>query len=145
MMGEAGPGGIFGRWWWGSLGMGPSLPGGLNLTVSPHPVPGVLPPQVSRVLRPGGCFISITFAQPHFRKPHYAQEAFGWSLRHAACGDGDAAAFHYFLYIMRKGQPLDPPDLALGRRLHQPPPPPAPPPPLAPPDDDEDYLLAIQL
>ncbi|NWV46438.1 EFMT4 methyltransferase, partial [Daphoenositta chrysoptera] len=76
--------------------------------------------EVSRVLRPGGCFISITFAQPHFRKPHYAQEAFGWSLRHAACGDGDAAAFHYFLYAMRKGQPLDPRDAALGRRLHQP-------------------------
>ncbi|NWI70937.1 EFMT4 methyltransferase, partial [Todus mexicanus] len=51
-------------------------------------------------------------------------EAFGWSLRHVACGDGDAGAFHYYLYIMRKGQPLDPSDLALGRRLHQPPPPP---------------------
>ncbi|XP_053930777.1 EEF1A lysine methyltransferase 4 [Cuculus canorus] len=100
--------------------------------------------EVSRVLRPGGCFISITFAQPHFRKPHYAQEAFGWSLRHAACGDGDAGAFHYFLYVMRKGQPLDPSDLALGRRLHQHPAPPAPPLPPAPPDD-EDYLLAIQL
>ncbi|XP_064241523.1 EEF1A lysine methyltransferase 4-like [Passer domesticus] len=105
---------------------------------------GLLLPQVSRVLRPGGCFISITFAQPHFRKPHYAQEAFGWSLRHAACGDGDGA-LHYFLYTMRKGQPLDPRDAALGRRLHQPPPAPAPPPPPAPPDDDEDYLLAIQL
>ncbi|XP_039233967.1 EEF1A lysine methyltransferase 4 isoform X2 [Pipra filicauda] len=101
--------------------------------------------EVSRVLRPGGCFLSITFAQPHFRKPHYAQEAFGWSLRHTACGDGDAGAFHYFLYIMRKGQPLDPRDVALGRRLHQPLPPPVLPPPPAPPDDDEDYLLAIQL
>ncbi|NXG65780.1 EFMT4 methyltransferase, partial [Hemiprocne comata] len=52
--------------------------------------------------------------------------------------------FHYFLYIMRKGQPLDAPDLALGRRLHQPPPPLVP---LAPAalDDDEDYLFAIQL
>ncbi|NXJ75347.1 EFMT4 methyltransferase, partial [Trogon melanurus] len=100
--------------------------------------------EVSRVLRPGGCFISITFAQPHFRKPHYAQEDFGWSLRHAACGDGDA--FHYFLYVMRKGQPLDPRDLALGRRLHQPPPPSAPSPPPTPLDeDDEDYLFAIQL
>ncbi|NXS52420.1 EFMT4 methyltransferase, partial [Brachypteracias leptosomus] len=82
--------------------------------------------EVSRVLRPGGCFISITFAQPHFRKPHYAQEAFGWSLRHVTCGDGDTGTFHYYLYIMRKGQPLDPTDLALGRRLRQPPPPPAP-------------------
>ncbi|NXD86829.1 EFMT4 methyltransferase, partial [Halcyon senegalensis] len=70
--------------------------------------------EVSRVLRPGGCFISITFAQPHFRKPHYAQEAFGWSLRHVACGDRDTGTFHYYLYVMRKGQPLDPSDLALG-------------------------------
>ncbi|NXG68251.1 EFMT4 methyltransferase, partial [Baryphthengus martii] len=102
--------------------------------------------EVSRVLCPGGCFISITFAQPHFRKPHYAQEAFGWSLRHIVCGDGDTGTFHYYLYVMRKGQPLDPSDLALGRRLHQPPLPPASPPPQDPlDDDDEDYLLAIQL
>ncbi|NXS94877.1 EFMT4 methyltransferase, partial [Jacana jacana] len=101
--------------------------------------------EVSRVLRPGGCFISITFAQPHFRKPHLAQESFGWSLRHVPCGDGDPSAFHYFLYVMRKGQPLDPSDLALGQRLHQLPAPPDRPPPPAPPDDDEDYLLAIQL
>ncbi|NXI38560.1 EFMT4 methyltransferase, partial [Galbula dea] len=101
--------------------------------------------EVSRVLRPGGCFISITFAQPHFRKPHYAQEAFGWSLRHVTCGDGDIGTFHYYLYIMRKGQPLDPLDIALGRRLHQPSQPPAPPLPPALADDNEDYLLAIQL
>ncbi|XP_035400859.1 EEF1A lysine methyltransferase 4 [Cygnus atratus] len=96
--------------------------------------------EVSRVLRPGGRFLSITFAQPHFRAPHYAQEAFGWSLRHAACGD----AFHYFLYVMCKGQPLAASDLALGERLWHPPAPPSPPPPLDE-DEDEDYLLAIQL
>lgn len=95
---------------------------------------------MSRVLRPGGRFLSITFAQPHFRAPHYAQEAFGWSLRHAACGD----AFHYFLYVMCKGQPLTPSQLALGERLWHPPPPPSPPPPLDE-EEDEDYLLAIQL
>ncbi|XP_025926777.1 EEF1A lysine methyltransferase 4 [Apteryx rowi] len=71
--------------------------------------------EVSRVLRPGGRFVSITFAQPHFRKPHYAQEAFGWSLRHAAYGD----AFHYFLYVMCKGQRLASPDVALGRNCEQ--------------------------
>ncbi|NXR07620.1 EFMT4 methyltransferase, partial [Semnornis frantzii] len=100
--------------------------------------------EVSRVLRPEGCFISITFAQPHFRKPHYAQEAFGWSLRHVTCGDGDTGTFHYYLYIMRKGQPLDLSDVALGRQLHQPPLPTGPPTPV-PLDDDEDYLFAIQL
>lgn len=96
--------------------------------------------EVSRVLRPGGRFLSITFAQPHFRAPHYAQEAFGWSLRHAACGD----AFHYFVYIMCKGQPLAPRDLALGRQLGRPPP--APPPPVTmAEDEDEDFLRAIEL
>ncbi|NWI12629.1 EFMT4 methyltransferase, partial [Crypturellus soui] len=98
--------------------------------------------EVSRVLRPGGRFVSISFAQPHFRKPHYAQEAFGWSLRHVAYGD----AFHYFLYVMRKGERLASPDLALGRKLHQPPPDPAPAAPTLPPEpEDEDYLLAIEL
>ncbi|NWX94647.1 EFMT4 methyltransferase, partial [Nothoprocta pentlandii] len=96
--------------------------------------------EVSRVLRPGGRFVSISFAQPHFRKPHYAQEAFGWSLRHAPYGD----AFHYFLYVMRKGERLASPDRALGRRLHQPPPAPAAPQLLLDPDD-EDFLLAIEL
>ncbi|NXB02583.1 EFMT4 methyltransferase, partial [Cnemophilus loriae] len=72
-------------------------------------------------VRGGGTCVGVQ--RPHFRKPHYAQEAFGWSLRHAACGDGDAGAFHYFLYVMRKGQPLDPRDVALGRRLHRAPPP----------------------
>ncbi|XP_072200564.1 EEF1A lysine methyltransferase 4 [Excalfactoria chinensis] len=96
--------------------------------------------EVSRVLRPGGRFLSITFAQPHFRAPHYAQEAFGWSLRHAACGD----AFHYFVYIMCKGQPLAPHHLALGRQLGRPPP--APPPPITvAEDEDEDFLHAIEL
>ncbi|XP_064372781.1 EEF1A lysine methyltransferase 4 isoform X2 [Dromaius novaehollandiae] len=102
--------------------------------------------QVSRILRPGGRFVSISFAQPHFRKPHYAQEAFGWSLRHAAYGD----TFHYFLYVMCKGQRLASPDVALGRKLRQPPPAPAPAPPPEPPPPppvpaDEDYLRAIEL
>ncbi|XP_015727265.1 EEF1A lysine methyltransferase 4 [Coturnix japonica] len=98
--------------------------------------------EVSRVLRPGGRFLSITFAQPHFRIPHYAQEAFGWSLRHTACGD----TFHYFVYIMCKGQPLDPHHLALGRQLGRPPP--APPPLFTmaeDEDEDEDFLHAIEL
>ncbi|NXO69276.1 EFMT4 methyltransferase, partial [Phainopepla nitens] len=96
-------------------------------------------------VRGGGTWAGCRGWTPSPFGPHYAQEAFGWSLRHAACGDGDAGALHYFLYVMRKGQPLDPRDAALGRRLHRPPPAPAPPAAPAPPDDDEDYLLAIQL
>lgn len=96
--------------------------------------------EVSRVLRPGGRFISITFAQPHFRKRHYAQPAYGWSLRHSTYGAG----FHYFFYVMCKGQALAPADLALGQRLH------ALPCPAGPPCalqawDSEDYLSAIEL
>ncbi|XP_014460857.2 EEF1A lysine methyltransferase 4 [Alligator mississippiensis] len=98
--------------------------------------------EVSRVLRPGGRFVSISFAQPHFRKPHYAQPAYGWSLRHETYG----TAFHYFLYTMVKGQALAPADLALGRSLHEPPcptgPPQLPPSPMA---DTEDFLYAIEL
>ncbi|XP_054839679.1 EEF1A lysine methyltransferase 4 isoform X2 [Eublepharis macularius] len=82
----------------------------------------ILLEQVSRVLRPKGCFISITFAQPHFRKRHYAQPAYGWSTRHVTYGSG----FHYFLYIMQKGEELSPSDLALGRSLHSPLSPPTP-------------------
>ncbi|EMP27496.1 Endothelin-converting enzyme 2 [Chelonia mydas] len=92
--------------------------------------------KVSRVLRPGGRFISITFAQPHFRKRH----SYGWSLRHSTYGTD----FHYFLYVMCKGQELSPADLALGRRLHEPPGPTCPPSFLQA-SDSEDYLSAIEL
>uniref|UniRef100_A0A8C8VGF4 EEF1A lysine methyltransferase 4 n=1 Tax=Pelusios castaneus TaxID=367368 RepID=A0A8C8VGF4_9SAUR len=96
--------------------------------------------EVSRVLRPGGRFISITFAQPHFRKRHYAQPAYGWSLCHTTYGTG----FHYFLYVMCKGQELSPADLVLGRKLLE------QPHPVCPPDflqasDSENYLSAIEL
>ncbi|XP_044290576.1 EEF1A lysine methyltransferase 4 [Varanus komodoensis] len=96
--------------------------------------------EVSRVLRPGGRFISITFAQPHFRKRHYAQPAYGWSIRHASYGEG----FQYFLYVMTKGEALSLPDQALGRSLHLRP---ASPPPVCrlQDSDDEDYLSAIEL
>uniref|UniRef100_A0A8D0L952 EEF1A lysine methyltransferase 4 n=1 Tax=Sphenodon punctatus TaxID=8508 RepID=A0A8D0L952_SPHPU len=96
--------------------------------------------EVSRVLRPGGRFVSITFAQPHFRKRHYAQPAYCWSLRHATYGAG----FQYFLYVMHKGEALSPADLALGRTLYAQPSPPAPTRFLQA-SDSEDYLCAIEL
>ncbi|XP_062987924.1 EEF1A lysine methyltransferase 4 [Elgaria multicarinata webbii] len=96
--------------------------------------------EVSRVLRAGGRFISITFAQPHFRKRHYAQPAYGWSIRHVPYGH----SFHYFLYVMTKGEEPSPADLALGRSLHRRP---ATPPPTCylQDSDSEDYLSAIEL
>ncbi|XP_042315822.1 EEF1A lysine methyltransferase 4 [Sceloporus undulatus] len=96
--------------------------------------------EVSRVLRPGGRFISITFAQPHFRKRHYAQAAYGWSIRHAVYGDG----FHYFFYVMVKGEELSPSDLALGQSLHLRPRTPSPICSFQD-SDSENYLSAIEL
>ncbi|KAM6948206.1 EEF1A lysine methyltransferase 4 [Aplochiton taeniatus] len=69
--------------------------------------------EVSRVLRPGGRFLSITFAQPHFRKRLYARRAYDWSVAHDRYGDG----FHYFLYVLTKGEALSPEDAALETRL----------------------------
>lgn len=70
-------------------------------------------PQVSRVLKPGGRFISVTFAQPHFRKRLYARAEYGWSIKHHHYGN----SFHYFLYVLTKGEELSPEDAALERRM----------------------------
>lgn len=127
---------------WEASEQGWAQPGGSGPAAGARQSWSCFPLQVSRVLRPGGRFVSISFAQPHFRKPHYAQPAYGWSLRHETYG----TAFHYFLYTMVKGQALAPADLALGRSLHEPPcptgPPQLPPSPMA---DTEDFLYAIEL
>jgi len=36
--------------------------------------------EISRILRPGGTFISITFSQPHFRVPLLCERSLGWSV-----------------------------------------------------------------
>ncbi|XP_070989046.1 EEF1A lysine methyltransferase 4 isoform X2 [Oncorhynchus clarkii lewisi] len=69
--------------------------------------------QVSRVLKPGGRFLSVTFAQPHFRKRLYARHDYCWSVRTRSYGDG----FQYFLYVLTKGEELSPEDVTLERRL----------------------------
>ncbi|KAF2542925.1 hypothetical protein F2Q68_00028888 [Brassica cretica] len=53
---------------------------------------------VHRVLKPDGIFISITFGQPHFRRPLFMDPKFNWSMEYNTFGDG----FHYFFYILRK-------------------------------------------
>ncbi|GLU09010.1 hypothetical protein SLE2022_258900 [Rubroshorea leprosula] len=55
---------------------------------------------VHRVLKPDGIFISITFGQPHFRRPFFQSSKFTWSIEWSTFGDG----FHYFFYILRKGR-----------------------------------------
>ncbi|KAL8096999.1 uncharacterized protein LOC141684418 [Apium graveolens] len=55
---------------------------------------------VHRVLKPDGVFISITFGQPHFRRPIFGAPEFNWSMEWSTFGDG----FHYFFYTLKKGQ-----------------------------------------
>ncbi|XP_055338170.1 EEF1A lysine methyltransferase 4-like [Paramacrobiotus metropolitanus] len=54
--------------------------------------------QISKVLRPGGYFISVSFTQPHFRLPLLRSVCPTWSIRHDVFGD----AFHYFFYTCEK-------------------------------------------
>lgn len=55
---------------------------------------------VHRVLKPDGIFISISFGQPHFRRPLFDAPDFTWSVEWSTFGDG----FHYFFYVLRKGK-----------------------------------------
>ncbi|XP_004507399.1 uncharacterized protein [Cicer arietinum] len=55
---------------------------------------------VHRVLKPDGIFISITFGQPHFRRPIFNAPDFSWSVEWTTFGE----TFHYFVYVLKKGQ-----------------------------------------
>lgn len=55
--------------------------------------------QVASVLVPGGIFIHITFAQPHFRKRFLERD--DWKVEVHVLG-GDSDAFEYFLYTCQK-------------------------------------------
>ncbi|KAK9808887.1 hypothetical protein WJX72_005851 [[Myrmecia] bisecta] len=55
--------------------------------------------ETHRVLSPHGCFVSITFAQPHFRRPFLLAPQFSWSMKYDTFGE----TFHYFVYTMEKG------------------------------------------
>ena len=91
-----------------------------------------------RVLGPQGKLLSITFAQPHFRRPFFAAQTYDWSIHHLAFGE----TFHYFVYILCRGKkknaeesslPYEPWLHALQQGLtheHM---------------DQEDYLMAIDL
>ena len=69
----------------------------------------------SRVLRPGGVFVQISFAQPHFRRRYLAGFAeghdddgalvapYGWHLSHAAFGA--KGCLETFLYTCKKEGP----------------------------------------
>lgn len=71
--------------------------------------------QVSRCLKPGGRFISITFISPLIRKRLYARAEYDWSVRTHTYGE----EFKYFVYVMTKGEELSPADAALEKKLLQ--------------------------
>lgn len=60
------------------------------------------------MLPSGGKFISVTWAQPHFRKRLLARPEYQWSIDTETFGCG----FSYFVYVMTKGHDLAASDLA---------------------------------
>ncbi|XP_072990887.1 uncharacterized protein [Typha latifolia] len=55
---------------------------------------------VHKVLKPEGTFISISFGQPHFRRPLFEAPGFTWSIEWNTFGE----TFHYFVYTLKKGR-----------------------------------------
>ncbi|XP_033838572.1 EEF1A lysine methyltransferase 4 [Periophthalmus magnuspinnatus] len=99
--------------------------------------------EISRCLKPGGRFISITFANPFFRKRLYARSVYNWSIQNYSYGDG----FEYFMYVLTKGEPLSAEDVALERKLmeDQAPHPPRSREKVPEEDSEEDFLSTIDL
>lgn len=58
--------------------------------------------EADRVLQDRGKLLSITFAQPHFRKPLLMNRKYPWSCDVSTFGG--EASFEYFVYTMRKGE-----------------------------------------
>uniref|UniRef100_A0A1D1YW65 EEF1A lysine methyltransferase 4 n=1 Tax=Anthurium amnicola TaxID=1678845 RepID=A0A1D1YW65_9ARAE len=55
---------------------------------------------VHRVLKSDGTFISISFGQPHFRRPFFEDPELTWSFEYQTFGE----EFHYFFYTLQKGR-----------------------------------------
>ena len=51
------------------------------------------------MLTASGVLLSVTFAQPHFRRPFFLASQYDWSMQHATFGE----TFHYFVYALRRG------------------------------------------
>uniref|UniRef100_UPI0037E830F5 EEF1A lysine methyltransferase 4 n=1 Tax=Semicossyphus pulcher TaxID=241346 RepID=UPI0037E830F5 len=71
--------------------------------------------EISRCLKPGGRFVSVTFADPFFRKRLYAKTEYKWSVKKHSYGEG----LEYFVYVMTKGEELSPEDQALEIKLRE--------------------------
>ncbi|XP_054756592.2 EEF1A lysine methyltransferase 4-like [Lytechinus pictus] len=68
--------------------------------------------QVSRVLKPAGRFLSLTFAQPHFRRPLLARSVFKWDIELVILGE----QFHFFFFAMEKGKEMSAKDKELEKK-----------------------------
>lgn len=78
---------------------------------------------ISRILKPNGIFLSLSFAQPHFRTKYlygsringnvisnpyeimrgYSHQ-YSWTLAHEKIMKGDVGTIEFYLYHMKKGQ-----------------------------------------
>lgn len=95
-----------------------------------------------RILTPSGRLVSITFAQPHFRKPFLTAAKYDWHLNLTTVDEG--RSFPFMIYALTRGQrlpdeqavafggTLNTPDAALGSHVHE-------------QMDNEDYLLSMDL
>ncbi|XP_037537245.1 microtubule-associated protein 6 [Nematolebias whitei] len=97
--------------------------------------------KISRCLKPGGRFVSITFAQPFFRKRLYARSVYNWSIKQHSYGEG----FQYFLFVMTKGEELSPEDAVLENKLLEEPKPSSAIAATTQNEDQEDFLSNIGL
>ncbi|XP_066288314.1 EEF1A lysine methyltransferase 4-like [Branchiostoma lanceolatum] len=86
-----------------------------------------------------GRFISISFAQPHFRTPLYVNDAYGWSVRTDKFGD----CFHFFFYTMEHGGTLTQQQREQAHRFFHPPAVDMTPVCLS--DSEEDFLRRIDI
>jgi hypothetical protein len=69
--------------------------------------------QISQSLRSDyGRFISISFQQPHFRRPFLAKDKYQWSIQVHSVSDGNES-IEYFVYVMTKGEQMSEEDRLL--------------------------------
>jgi hypothetical protein len=70
--------------------------------------------QISQCLRSdSGRFISISFQQPHFRRPFLAKEKYQWSIQVHSVSEGNESVIEYFVYVMTKGEKMSEEDRLL--------------------------------
>ncbi|XP_053213775.1 EEF1A lysine methyltransferase 4-like [Panonychus citri] len=56
--------------------------------------------EISRLLKPDGKFISLSFNQPHFRGKLYSNDKYDWRIKSI---DTIGVNFHHYLYVIQKG------------------------------------------